>query len=201
MRVFDAKPHLYCNNVSVEPWEQGPSADVVQRRATDTSPLFVCIDDFLVVSVVVNVDFALLLPLSLLLWLFCTFLGCLRSYNCCIDINLWSLLFQTTPFVNSPINQSSPITKPHPPPVFIAPRIYIISKNGVFIPEKAIFQDFPPFFARSSVKYQPIFKWFSLSDSPQQALQHCRSKFVAKQTSLHQNNYRNFFTGHSVSVR
>ena len=32
MRVFDAKPHLYCNNVSVEPWEQGPSADVVQYR-------------------------------------------------------------------------------------------------------------------------------------------------------------------------
>ena len=29
MRVFDAKPHLDSDNVSVEPWEQGPSADVV----------------------------------------------------------------------------------------------------------------------------------------------------------------------------
>ena len=31
MRVFDAKPHLYCNNVSVEPWEQGPSAEGSRR--------------------------------------------------------------------------------------------------------------------------------------------------------------------------
>ena len=89
------------------------------------------------------------------------FLGCLRSYNCCIDQNLWSVLFQTTSFVYSLIHQSSHITKPHPPPVFIAPRIHIISKNGVFIPKQAIFTHFPLFFARSSVKYQPISKWFS----------------------------------------
>ena len=65
--MVDAKPHLYCNNVSVEPWEQGPSADVVQRRATDTSPFF--FHDFVVVAVV-NVHFALLLLLSLVFLLF-----------------------------------------------------------------------------------------------------------------------------------
>ena len=40
------------------------------------------------VVAVVTVDFALLLPFSLLLSLLSAFLGCLRSYNCCIDINL-----------------------------------------------------------------------------------------------------------------
>ena len=112
-----------------------------------------------VVAAVVNVHFALLLPLWLLRSLYISFLCCSRSYNCCIDINSWSVQFQTTPMVNSPIYQSSPITKPHPPPVLLPPpRIHIISKNGVFIPKQAIFTHFPPFFARSSVKYQPIFK-------------------------------------------
>ena len=78
---------------------------------------------------------------------------------------------------------------------YCPPHSYYIEKR-VFIPKQAIFTHFPPFFDRSSVKYQPIFKWFSLSYSPQQALQHRRSKFVAKQTSLHQNNYYETFLRH-----
>ena len=106
-------------------------------------------------------------------------------------LHLWTLI----------IFQSSRVTEPTHSPVFIAPPHSTISKNGVFIHKQALFTDFRPFFARSWVKYQPNRKQFSFSDSLQQALQHCRSKFVASQTSLHENNYWNFFTGESVSVR
>ena len=200
MRVFDAKPHLYCNNVSVEPWEQGPSADVVQpRRRTRRSCVFVFLN-FLVS--VVTVDFALLLPLSFLLSLLSALLGYLLSYNCCIDINLWSLLFQTTPFVKSLIYQSSPITKPHPPPVFIAPpHLYYIEKTGFLYLKRQylrIFHRFLPVVQSNINRFSNSFhSRIALSKLYNIAAQ----SFVAKQTSLHQNNYRNFFTGHSVSVR
>ena len=48
---------------------------------------------------------------------------------------------------------------------------------------------FARFFARNEVKYKPILKRFLFSDSFQQALKYCRSKFVATQSSLHENNY------------
>ena len=79
---------------------------------------------------------------------------------------------------------------PTQPPVFIAPPQ---SKNVVLIPKITLFTDFCPFFARKTVKYEQISKWFSFSNSSRQALQHCRAKFVATQTSLHENNYGNFF--------
>ena len=101
-------------------------------------------------------------------------------------------------FLHPRICQSPLITEPHPPTRFYCPPQ---SQNVAFIHKLTLFTDFRPFFARNKVKYEPISKMFSFSDSLQQALQHCRSKFVAKQTSLHQNNYRNFFTGHPVSVR
>ena len=99
----------------------------------------------------------LLLPLSLLLSLLCRFYGCLRSYNYCIDPNVWSVLFQTfsiCEFIN--INNHPASRNSTHPPVFIAPRILVYRKMGVFIPKLALFTDFRPFFARSSVKYQPI---------------------------------------------
>ena len=74
-----------------------------------------------------------------------------RSNNYSIDPNLSSLLSQTTPFVNPIIYHSSRITKPHPPTRFHCPPHFSISKNGVFIPKRALFTDFRPFFALSSV--------------------------------------------------
>ena len=169
--------------------------------ATDESPLFFY--DFVVVVVVVVVAFViddwLFAPVVVVGVL--VVIAISRSNNYSIDPNLWSVLFQTTPFVNSPINQSSLITTPHPPTRFHCPLHFSISKNGGFTPKQALFTDFQPFFARSWVIYQPIFKWFSFSDSFQKALQHCRSKFVASQTSLHENNYLSFFRVNSVSVR
>ena len=70
--MVDAEPHLYSYNVTVVPWAQGPSADMgssCQRRTRRRCLFF---DDF-VVAVVVNVHFALLLPLSLLLSLLSSF--------------------------------------------------------------------------------------------------------------------------------
>ena len=78
---------------------------------------------------------------------------------------------------------------PTQPPVFFCPPQ---SKNVVFIPKITLFTDFCPFFARKTVKYEPILKWFSFSNSSRQVLQHCRAKFSATQTLLHENNYRNF---------
>ena len=124
-----------------------------------------------------------------------------RSNNHNIYQNLWSVPFQTTPFVNPHNVSVIPCHRTHPPTRFYCPPHSKISKNGVFIHKQALFTDFRPFFARSWVKYQPILKRFSFPDSLQQALQHCRSKFVASQTSLHENNYWNFFKGESVSVR
>ena len=190
---------VYCNNVSVEPWSRvrprkGPAV------ATDQSPLFLwfccccrcCCDSLrywrLIVCPVVVVGVLVVIAIS-------------RPNNSSIDQNLWSVPFRTTPFVNSHNISVIPCHRTHPPTRFHCPPHSTISKNGVFIHKQALFTDFRPFLARSWVKYQPIFKWFSFSDSLQQALQHCRSKFVASQTSLHENNYRNFFTGESVSVR
>ena len=108
----------------------GPPSALTSSR-TDTSPLL----DFswFFVVAVVNVHFALLCVVVVVgcfgsfSWLF------IPKYNCCIDINLWSLLFRTTFCKLTHLPVIPYITKPHPPPVFIAPRIYIISKNGVFI--------------------------------------------------------------------
>ena len=160
--------------------------------ATDESPLLfvVVVVDFLVVVVSLVVR-------SCRRCSACS-CRCLRSNNYSIEPILWSFLFQMTPFLHPRIYQSLLITIPHPPTLFYCPPQ---SKNGVFIHKITLFTDFRPFFARKPVKYQPIFKWFSFSDSLQQVLQHCRSKFVASQTSLHENNYRSFFRVNSVFVR
>ena len=119
---------------------RGPAERRTRRRC-----LF--FDDFLVVSVV-NVDFALLLPLSLLFYVFfSSFLGCLRSYNCCVDINLWSVLFQTTPFVNSPINQSSSITNPTLHPFLLPPAVILYRKTGFLYLKRRYFRIFDGFLA------------------------------------------------------
>ena len=121
-----------------------------------------------------------------------------RSNNHCVDTILWVILFRTTRFLYPRIYQSSRATKSHPATRFYCPPQ---SKNVVFIPKITLFTDFCPFFARKTVKYQPISKWFSFSNSSRQALQHCRAQFVATQTSLHENNYRNFFRWQMVCVR
>ena len=69
------------------------------------------------------------------------------------------------------------VMKHHPPTRFYSPPQLNISKNVIFIPKLPIFRDFRRFFARKNVKYEPIWKWFSLLDSFQQALQHCGSQF------------------------
>ena len=194
---------VYCNNVSVEPWvrvrpRKGPAV------ATDQSPLFFVV---LVVVVVVLCCWWCCLCYWRCLPFLVVVVGVLvvipvpRSNNHNIYQNLWSVPFQTTPFVNPHNVSVIPCHRTHPPTRFYCPPHSKISKNGVFIHKQALFTDFRPFFARSWVKYQPILKRFSFPDSLQQALQHCRSKFVASQTSLHENNYRNFFRGESVSVR
>ena len=101
-----------------------------------------------------------------------------------------SSYFKRLRFLYPRICQLSRATKSHPATRFYCPPQ---SKNVVFIPKITLFTDFCPFFARKTVKYEPISKWFSFSNSFRQALQHCRAKFVATQTSLHENNYRNFF--------
>ena len=149
----------------------------------------------------------MIFSVSCFVFLFCRSCACcyrcyiLWSNNYSIDPILSSVLFETTSFSHPRICQSILIMKHHPPTRCYSPLQFNISKNVVFIPELPIFTDFCRLFVRKNVKYEPIWRWFSLSDSLQQALQHCRSKSVASQTSLHENNYRNFFKGESVSVR
>ena len=89
------------------------------------------------------------------------------------------------------VSTSHPVPQnPTQPPVYIAPRN---RKMWFLYPKSRYSQIFCPFFARKTVKYEPISKWFSFSNSSRPALQHCRAKFVATQTSLHENNYRNIF--------
>ena len=127
----------------------------------------------------------------------------MRSNNYCVVTILRVILFQTSQFVYPRIYQSSRVTKPHPTTrlFLLPPAIEDLKKCGFYTKTHAIYRLFCTFFARSKVKYEPISKWFSFSDSTRQALQHCRAKFVATQTSLHENNYRNFFRGQSVCVR
>ena len=78
------------------------------------------------------------------------------------------------------VSTSHPVPQnPTQPPVIIAPAI----ENVVLIPKITLFTDFWPFFARKTVKYEQISKWFSFSNSSRQALQQCCAKFVATQTS------------------
>ena len=130
--------------------------------------------------------YLVILFLSLSSGVVCRFLvrlAVLRSNIHSRDPILWSVLFQTTPFWHSFICQSLFITRPHPPPVFIAPRDFRSRKMRFFMPKLPFFGDFRRFFAHNKIKYEPISKRFSFSDSLRIALQHCRSKFVATQTS------------------
>ena len=121
------------------------------------------------------------LVLVVIALMYCTAKELLRRYNFVSHPYLKRL-----EFCDPRIYQSSNATKSHPPTRFYCPPQ---SKNVVLIPKIRLFTDFCPFFARKTVKYKPISKWFSFSDSSWQALQHCRAKFVATQTSLHENNY------------
>ena len=130
---------------------------------------------------------------------------CLLSSLLCTTVKQ---LLRRYNFVSHPISHDSifvpsylpviPATKSHPATRFYCPPQ---SKNVVFIPKITLFTDFCPFFARKTVKNEPISKWFSFSNSSRPALQHCRAKFVATQTSLHENNYRNIFRWQMVCVR
>ena len=86
------------------------------------------------------------------------------------------------------ISTSQPMPRNPTHPFLLPPQ----SKNVGFIPKVSLFTDFSLFFARNKVKYEPISKWFSFSDNLRQALQHYRATFVATQTWLHENIYRNF---------
>ena len=78
-----------------------------------------------------------------------------------------SFLFQTTPFLHPRICQSSRASQiPPTHPFFYCPPHFSISKNGVFIPEiRRYLRIFDRFLLVKRVKYQPILKWFSFSDS------------------------------------
>ena len=125
----------------------------------------------------------------------------LRSNNHSIDPILSSVLLETNSFLHARICLTISIMKHHPPTRFYSPPQFIISKNGIFIPELSIFRDLCRYFARKNVKYEPIWNGLPCRIAFSKLLQHCRSKFVASRTSLHENNYRNFFRGESVSVR
>ena len=120
---------VYCNNVSVEPWSRvrprkGPAV------ATDQSPLFLllffglCVVD--VVACVIDVVCPLwsLLLVCLLLSLFHGQIIIASTRICDPShfkrLHLWTLI----------ILQSSRVTKPTHPPVFIAPRILLFQKMG-----------------------------------------------------------------------
>ena len=103
----------------------------------------------------------------------CCYRCYIRSNNYCVDTILWVILFQTTQFLYPRIYHSSPAMKSHPTTRFYCPPQ---SKSVVFIPKITLFTDFRPFFARKTVKYEPILKWFSFSNSSRQALQHCLRK-------------------------
>ena len=97
------------------------------------------------------------------------------------------------------VSASYPVLQnPTQPPVFIAPRN---RKMWFLYPKSRYSQIFARF---SPVKQSNMNRFrnsFLFLDSPWRALQQCRAKFVATQTSSHENNYRNFFRWQMVCVR
>ena len=155
----------------------------VRLGATDGRRRGCCVAEMMMMIMMMPIILLLLPKLRLLSFVLLLGLpfAVLRSNNYSVDPISRSVLFKTTQFFHPRISRSSPIKKPHPPTRFYCPPQYKISKNVVFTPKLTLFTDFRPFFARNEVKYEPISKWFPLSDSLQQALQHCRAKFVATQ--------------------
>ena len=174
----------------------------VQLQSDGHSRRWFCFSLMIVVLLLLllNVHFALLFALLLVVcyrcWARCSWLfhGHIIS---CIDHK-----FVIHPISNDSICELTHYTSvipyyeyPTHPPVFIAPRILLlITKNGVFIPETGnicrIFHRFLPLVQSNINRFS---NGFHSRIALRQALQHCRSKFVAKQTSLHQNNSSKLF--------
>ena len=140
---------VYCNNVSVEPWSR-----VRPRKGLGETDR-VRSDD---VAVVVLVILFLSCYLVLIVVTWCrsyVSLSSFRSFTVYAVYGIimasiqFSAILLSSQFLNPCICQSSWTTKTHPPTRFYCPPQ---SKNVVFIPKLALFTDFRPFLARSSVK-------------------------------------------------